>query len=136
MSVSQPIPEHESFRIDVHPQRAVVRVAPAGELDIATAGRLAGELQELRDVGFDRVVLDLRRLTFMDSTGVALLLSEDRCARENGHDFMLIAGAPPIQRVMEICGIARLMRYQSSHADAQPAPAASAPQTTECAVML
>jgi anti-anti-sigma factor len=107
-------PGREPFRIDVHPERTVVRVAPAGELDIETAPALAAELQELRDSGFDCIVLDLRRLTFMDSTGIALLLAEDGCARRNGHDFRLISGPPAIQRVLEICGVDGLLRYQSS----------------------
>lgn len=111
----QPSPGYEPFQVDVHPERTVVRVAPAGELDLATADTLAAELRELRDAGFDHVVLDMRRLTFIDSTGIALLLSEDRRARKDGHDFVLISGTPAIQRVLEICGVAGLLRYRSSH---------------------
>lgn len=105
-------PEPEAFRIDVHPERTVVRVAPAGELDIATTSSLAVELRELRDVGFDYIVLDLRRLTFIDSTGVALILTEDRIARGSGRDFTLIGGSRAIQRVLEICGVAGLLRFE------------------------
>ena len=129
-SAPQAQPGPEPFRVDVHPERTVVRVAPVGELDVATAPTLAAELKELRDAGFDCVVLDLRRLTFMDSTGVALLISEDHAARQNGQDFTLISGPPAIQRVLEICGVAGLLPFQSTQpqgppASAQPAEAAA-----------
>jgi anti-sigma B factor antagonist len=100
-----------TFGIDLHPERATVRVAPRGELDFATAGMLEAQLHELRDSGFDCVVLDLRKLTFMDSAGIALILAEDRCARSNGHDFSLIAGPGAIRRVLEISGVAGLVRF-------------------------
>jgi anti-sigma B factor antagonist len=123
--------DHDGWRITVHPERTVVRVEPAGELDIATAPLLEAQLLELRDSGFDCVVLDLRRLTFMDSTGVALILAEDRCARHNGHDFTLIAGPRAIQRVLEICGVAGVLRFKSSAADARRASAPSSPAEPE-----
>ena len=113
----KPDPHHSPFRIDVHPERTIVRVAPAGELDIATVSLLAVQLQELRDSGFDRIVLDLRKLTFMDSTGIALLIAEDRAARDDGHDFTLISGPHAIQRVLEVCGIAGLLRFEPSRAE-------------------
>jgi len=106
-----PSSRDDGFRVDVHPERAVVRVAPAGELDLSTAAELEAELAQLRDSGFERVVLDLRKLTFMDSAGVKLLLAEDRSARAVGHDFSLISGPPPIQRVLEITGLDRYLRF-------------------------
>ncbi|MDX6677464.1 MAG: hypothetical protein QOE31_1516 [Solirubrobacteraceae bacterium] len=120
ISSHQPGPQHDAFRIDVHPERTVVRVAPAGDLDTTTTGTLAAELQELRDAGFDRIVLDLRRLTFIDSTGIALILGEDRIARTDGHDFTLIGGSPAIQRVLEICGIAGLLRFEPTSGEKRP----------------
>lgn len=100
-----PSAQFASFCVDIHPERELVRVAPAGELDLATAPKLEIELQELRDSGFLRIVLDLRGLTFMDSSGVALILREDALARANGHDLALIAGPPAVQRVLGLCGL-------------------------------
>jgi anti-anti-sigma factor len=39
---------------------------------------LEAQLRELHDVGFEHVVLDLRELAFIDSTGLRLILSEDK----------------------------------------------------------
>jgi anti-sigma B factor antagonist len=108
-----PQQDSSTFGIDLHPERETVRVAPRGELDVATAGMLEAQLHELRDSGFDCVVLDLRRLTFMDSAGIALIIAEDRRARGNGHDFSLIAGPAAIQRVLDVAGVAGLVRFRA-----------------------
>jgi len=107
-------PHIAAFRVDVHPERELVRVAPAGELDLSTAPKLELQLHELRDSGFRRIVLDLRRLTFMDSSGVALILREDRLASAGDHAFSLIAGPPPIQRVLSICGVLDRLPFEGS----------------------
>jgi anti-sigma B factor antagonist len=91
------------FRVDVHPERDFVRVAAVGELDVATVPELQAQISALRAAGFARLVLDLRQLTFMDSSGVALILDEDRAARRNGRDFSLISGSPTVQRVLTLC---------------------------------
>jgi anti-sigma B factor antagonist len=111
------------FRIDVYPQGEVVRVVPAGELDLATAGELEAQPQELR--GFEHVVLDLRKLTFLDSTGIRLIFSEDRSARSSGRDFSLINGPPAVQRVLDICGLSDQLRFTSSPAIAPSGRSAS-----------
>ena len=101
-----------SLRVDVEPDREVVRVIPIGELDIATVGQLAAQLTELRDAGFKCLVLDLRRLEFMDSSGLHLILDADAHARTNGHDFSVIPGPPVIQRLFELSGVGHDVRFR------------------------
>lgn len=102
------------FRVDVHPERDVIRLAPVGELDCATVAQLQAQISELRQSGFEHLVLDLRELTFMDSSGVALILDEDLSARRDGRDFVLINGAPPIQRVLKVCLGDDVLRLRSA----------------------
>jgi anti-sigma B factor antagonist len=102
------------FRVDVHPERDVVRVAAIGELDIATIAQLQAQICELREAGFADVVLDLRQLTFIDSSGVELILNEDRFARRNDQNFSLISGTPTIQRVLTLCAANDTPRLQSA----------------------
>jgi anti-sigma B factor antagonist len=109
-SVHPPQQDHPEFRVDVHPQREVVRVVPVGELDVATGPLLETQLRQLRDSGFGHIVLDLRELTFMDSTGIRLILAEDDFARSNGRDFSLIDGRRAIRHVMDVCAVDRHMR--------------------------
>jgi anti-sigma B factor antagonist len=109
-SAHPPQQDHPEFRVDVHPQREVVRVVPVGELDVATGPLLEAQLRQLRDSGFGHILLDLRELTFMDSTGIRLILAEDGFARSNSRDFSLIDGGPAIRHVMDVCALDRHMR--------------------------
>jgi anti-anti-sigma factor len=61
-----------SFRCDVVPERDAVRVRPIGSLDIATVPVLEQQLQEFRQAGVRRLIVDLGGLSFMDSTGLRL----------------------------------------------------------------
>ena len=67
---SPPPPVAESFRCDVSRQGATATVRALGELDLATVPVLDDQLAELRDAGSRRLILDLRGLDFIDSTGL------------------------------------------------------------------
>jgi anti-sigma B factor antagonist len=120
-------PHVNPFHVEVHPERARVRVEPIGELDMATADALQQQLRELRESGFDELVLDLRRITFLDSTGIALILKEDRHARDAGLEFTLISGPPAVQRVLGVCGVLDELRFVG----AEPARADPADQSSD-----
>ena len=105
--------EPEPFRCEVQPDRAVVRVRPIGELDLATAPIVEAELAELWSVGFMRIVLDLRDVCFLDSAGVRLLLTWHAHSAADGLVFEVISGPPRVQRVLEVAGIADRLRYSS-----------------------
>ena len=94
----------------VVPERAAVRVCPAGDLDLATAPVLQGELA-LRDAGFDRIILDLSALEFMDSTGLRLVLALDAEARRDGFTLSLVRGSAAVQRVFELTGTAGALPF-------------------------
>jgi anti-anti-sigma factor len=100
MSIAPMSPE--SFSVAVVPDRNEVRVVPSGELDLASVDAVDGEVRQLRRSGFDQVVLDLRRLTFMDSSGLRLLLDLRDDAARDGLDLVLVPGPPAVQRVFEL----------------------------------
>ena len=90
------------FACDVEPERDRVRVRLAGALDMATAPILAAQLSELRESGFQRLVIDLGQLDFIDSTGLRLLLAQDADARQDGFSIAVVPGKPAVQRVFEL----------------------------------
>ncbi len=100
-----------AFSVAVHPNRDHVVVAPAGDLDLATAGQVEHQLAELRDAGFTDIVLDLRALTFMDSSGLNLLLCAHRSAQADGHRFRLIEGFESARRLFELTGTADVFDF-------------------------
>jgi anti-sigma B factor antagonist len=81
---------------------AVVRLA--GELDLGSAPTLADALRSLEQP-CDRVILDLSRLTFIDSSGLRLALTEHRRAEADGFDFVLAGATEPILRVLRVTGL-------------------------------
>ena len=94
------------FRCDVEDAGGgAVRVRPAGELDMSTVPILEEHLRDARAAGFRRVVIDLRALDFMDSTGITLLTRWSLDAERDGFDFALIAGSDRIQRLFELTGL-------------------------------
>ena len=103
--------ELEPFSVDVRPHRRRVFVVPRGELDIATVDQLAAEIDELVSRGFHTIVLDLRATSFLDSSGVHLLL--DQTARPDVQ-VTLIDGAPAIRRVIDLTGARPLLRFEAA----------------------
>ncbi len=71
-------------------------VEPVGELDLATAPQLE-ETLEAAQASARLVVLDLRRLTFLDSTGVHLVIDAGTRARRSGHRLVVIRGTGQVQ---------------------------------------
>src|SRR4051794_33499609 len=99
---SQPspaFPPEEPFRCDFTLGRDAVRVRPVGELDLVTAPMLKARIDELREGGFRRLILDLRGLRFMDSSGLHLILHYDAEARQDGFRFELVPGDHAVQLV-------------------------------------
>jgi anti-anti-sigma factor len=77
-----------------------------GELDILGAAEARRELLGLTPPRGGWLVIDLRDLSFMDSTGVRLILQTLESAERYGAALALIRGPTPVQRVLEIVGLA------------------------------
>jgi anti-sigma B factor antagonist len=90
------------FRVEVQSEREHVRVIPHGELDVATTSELDAEIEQLWSGGCATIVLDLRQLEFMDSTGLRLLLRLDADARSNGLRFAIVDDEGPVRRLLEL----------------------------------
>ena len=81
----------------------VAVVSPKGELDLSGAAVLEAELERLaEDPELATVVLDMRGLEFMDSSGLRLVVVADMQAREAGRRFALVRGDETVHRVFEI----------------------------------
>jgi anti-sigma B factor antagonist len=90
----------------------VAVVAPSGELDISGATILEAELERLAaDPELGSVVLDLRGLEFMDSSGLRLVVLADMRAREAGRRFALIRGGETVHRVFEITRMSERLEF-------------------------
>ena len=106
------------FAISVDRAQESVRVVLEGELDIATTPGAEAELKRVEGDGADVIVLDLRGLTFMDSTGLRLLVAADARAREAGHRLVIVRGPAAVHRVLEITGLDAKLQLIADPAEA------------------
>lgn len=91
--------------VDIENGRSAARLALKGELDISSAGRVEEQLSTLQQRKLELLVLDLRELEFMDSTGLRIIVRADEAARANGTRFVIVRGPEPVHRVFEIVGL-------------------------------
>ncbi len=77
-------------------------IALSGELDIAGAATLERELARLEAAAPRAVVVDMRRVQFMDSSGLRLIASSVQRAESIGRRFALVPGSEQVMRVFEI----------------------------------
>jgi anti-sigma B factor antagonist len=73
-----------------------------GEVDIATAPRLIGILNQAVQDAFNALVVDLSDVGFMDSTGLALLINAHRRLTRRSKGFAVVCPAGPLRRVFEM----------------------------------
>ena len=92
-----------------HEEAALVVV---GELDLESAHELERVVSELRVLQVTEIVLDLRQVDFIDSSGLRTLLALRNDAKRNGHSLTLIPPAPAVRRLFEITGTRGLFDWQ------------------------
>ena len=120
----------EPFAVEVQRRTHVTIVQPRGELDLATIEMLRSALDaaiaETLSAALDgmengaRLVLDLRGLSFIESTGLHLLVALHERAQRDGFQLTLLPPAPPIDRVIQLCGLDQMLPF-ATPADAVPA---------------
>jgi anti-sigma B factor antagonist len=99
----------EPFAVDVQRRDGITIVRPRSELDLATVDTLRRVLDDIEGVGC--LVLDMRGLSFFDSTGVHLLMELHRRAQREGFQLSLIAPAPPADRAIRLCGLDKALPF-------------------------
>jgi anti-anti-sigma factor len=81
-------------------------IALAGELDLAGAGLLEEELLDVERTDAEQIVIDLRELEFIDSTGVRLVYMADARARRSDARLTIRRGADRVHRIFELTDLA------------------------------
>jgi anti-sigma B factor antagonist len=99
--------EPPPFAIEVQQQGNRTQLTLSGELDLATVGQLEEAIASRLSAGED-VVVDLRGLAFMDSSGVRALVSGHADAQDGGGSLTIVRPArdSEVDRVIEVSGIA------------------------------
>ena len=103
----------EPFTVDVQYRNDVAIVQPHGELDLATVDALRAALDEVEHAG--RLVLDLRGLSFIESTGLHLLVALHRRARREGFQLTLVAPAAPADKAIQVSGLGQTLPFVAAY---------------------
>jgi len=82
---------------------AVVTVR--GEIDVASAPQLRSHLHELCSDDVTTISVDLREVTFLDSSALGVLVGALRRCRESNTEFRLIINSPRLLKIFEITGL-------------------------------
>lgn len=110
----------DEFRVETVRDEHHAVVSIVGELDAATAPGLRDELLTLAGHGVDRVVLDCRRLGFVDSFGLGVIVAAKKRLSQQGNALCLVASPEQrtLLRVLEITGLDEVLPIHATVAEA------------------
>jgi anti-sigma B factor antagonist len=110
MSRTGPQGPPEPFRTELEPHGETIVVVVHGEIDVSSADPLHAQLTGLLS-SFSRVVVDLRQVDFIDSTGLHCMLDVDDASRDAGSEFLLVPGPEQVQRLFHVTRTEHVLRF-------------------------
>jgi anti-sigma B factor antagonist len=110
MSEQQGFQAGDLFEMAERRDGETIVLALTGELDFGNVGQVQARLAELRDQR-SAALLDLDGLTFMDSTGIRLILTACEDAERDGWSFCVTRGSERVRRVLEAAKVIDRLPY-------------------------
>jgi anti-sigma B factor antagonist len=98
-------PEPCEFELRAERIGPAAHVAVKGELDIATLPEFQEVVRSLRSPDLERLVVDLRGVTFLDSMSIEVLLRLHTELAEAGAELLVVRGPRAVHRVFELTGL-------------------------------
>ena len=98
------------FRLEVRTEGAATVIAVGGELDLASSPALKEQLERISGPETELLVIDLRELEFMDSTGLSIIVGAHNRLAEQGCHVSIVRGTQQVQRLLDLTGVAERMR--------------------------
>ncbi len=86
-------------------------IALSGELDLGNADVVEAELMRVEATDARQIVLDLRELDFLDSTGIRLVYMADMRSRQDSDRLMIRRGPDRVQRMFRMTDLADRLRF-------------------------
>jgi anti-sigma B factor antagonist len=99
----------QPFAVEVQSRDDVAIVQSRGELDLVSVETLRAALDGIKSAA--RLVLDLRGLSFIDSTGLHLLVALHQRAQRDGFQLTLLAPAAPLDKAIQLCGLDKALPF-------------------------
>jgi anti-anti-sigma factor len=92
----------EILDVRTEDRNGLVHVALVGELDLSTVAKVQEELRRVEAAAPATLVVDLSKLSFLDSTGLRCIVTADERARAEGRRIVIVRGPDAVQRVFAI----------------------------------
>jgi len=101
----------------VSAQDSTETVTVRGDVDLATVGALRNELTGALDRA-DKVVLDLREVTFMDTQGLAAVIEAEQTSSGTGTPFVVVRAPATVHRLFDMIGLTERLTVEDDPAAA------------------
>jgi stage II sporulation protein AA (anti-sigma F factor antagonist) len=104
-----------SLNIDIEVKHDVLLIRVSGELDHHTADQLREQATKaLENEEVRHIVLNLEHLTFMDSSGLGVVLGRYKQIKQLHGEMVVCAISPPIKRLFDMSGLFKIIRLEPS----------------------
>lgn len=97
------------LRVDIADRDGLALVTAAGEIDAATAETLSTAVIGALEDGYPRVVVDFAQVTFIDSTGLGVLVKSHRTAVARNAEFGVVHPTPQTRKLIKVLGLDMLL---------------------------
>jgi anti-sigma B factor antagonist len=94
------------FRVDARNEGSAAVVEVSGELDLASGPELEAVLERLAAEPTELLIIDLRQVEFMDSTGLSIIVKAHQKFADDGRRLALVKGPSQVQRLLDLTGVA------------------------------
>ncbi|WP_078553160.1 anti-sigma F factor antagonist [Bacillus alkalicellulosilyticus] len=104
-----------SLLINLEQKGTVLLVRLEGELDHHTAEQLRQQVEErFEQFELKHIVLNLENLSFMDSSGLGVILGRYKQVKNIGGEMVVCAISPAVKRLFEMSGLFKIIRLEES----------------------
>ncbi|QDI89897.1 anti-sigma F factor antagonist [Salicibibacter halophilus] len=100
-----------SFNVETEQKNSILCVRLHGELDHHAASALRSKVDEaLEDPRIEHVIFNAEGLTFMDSSGIGVLLGRYKKIQARGGELVVCSVSPSVHRIFEMSGLYKVLR--------------------------
>ena len=110
------------LRVDVHDRPSHTLIVATGEIDIGTADQVGNAVSAALSAGHGQVLLDVAAVTFIDSSGLAVLVKAHRQAQTQGASFAVVHPTPQTRKLIQVLGLDQLLLIYDSYEQALGQP--------------
>jgi len=105
--------------LDIELKNNTLVVRPSGDLDLGVADHLRETLEDTLNQGQVRnLIFNLAKVSFVDSSGLGVLLGRYRRVTKNGGRVFIVSPQPQVRKVLDLSGLLRIMNEFPSESEA------------------